>query len=105
MVAIVESDQLHSITQTDGAHLAGSGMGLRTSCRARAVGGREIGNLRVAVAHASLARLIVQLVLRRNRDVIGDGILSGGTERTAIELETASRRQRLHVEEGRRTPG
>ena len=63
-LAIVESDQLHSITQTDGAHLAGSGMGLR----ARTFGGRGIGNLRVAVAHASLARLIVQLFFRPDRD-------------------------------------
>ena len=30
MLAIVESDQLHSTTRTHGAHLAGRGMGLRT---------------------------------------------------------------------------
>src|ERR1700726_1686003 len=99
MVAIVESDQLHSITQTDGAHLAGSGMGLCTSCRARAIGGREIGNLRVAVAPVSLTGLIVRLLgLRRDRGVSADGTFSAGPESTAIEIEAASRRQRLHIE-------
>ena len=77
MLAIVESDQLHSITQTDGAHLAGGGMGLRTSCRARAV---RVGILRVAVAHASLARLIVRDPCQDPRR---DGIFR--MERKAIE--------------------
>ena len=88
MVAIMESDQLHSITRTNGAHLAGGGVGLRTSCRTRAVRGREIGILRVAVAHASLARLIVEILVGPHRDVM---------ERKAIKHEAASRRQRLHV--------